>query len=288
MLLALIPGITMAIGGLYPVLANRLPGKQVTYALQHLAAGILLCAIAQELVPTLTAATTVNELASILVGFTLGVIIMVGLKEALGQAEEVDEPEEGEGVSLLDAEAAAAQGNNAQSPPAHSRRSTDDLMRRTPSIKEAGSARKKQSYVWVSQQKSEPFPWTFATCVYIDSAMDGLLIGLTLVTGQSAGLFMAIALCVEMGFLGLTFQAPAGASPSGRGLIANALAVNHAALVGCTSFGTAALLYMVCEELLVAAHESGDEHVWWVDLQVYLGFMFSLILQKAFELSALP
>lgn len=31
----------------------------------------------------------------------------------------------------------------------------------------------------------------------------------------------------------------------------------------------AALLYMVCEELLVAAHESGDHHVWWIDLQVH-------------------
>lgn len=30
----------------------------------------------------------------------------------------------------------------------------------------------------------------------------------------------------------------------------------------------AALLYMVCEELLVSAHEEGDDHVWWVDIQV--------------------
>ena len=25
--------------------------------------------------------------------------------------------------------------------------------------------------------------------------------------------------------------------------------------------------WQVCEELLVSAHESGEEHVWWVDLQ---------------------
>lgn len=46
-----------------------------------------------------------------------------------------------------------------------------------------------------------------------------------------------------------------------------------------------ALLYMVCEELLVSAHESGDDHVWWIDLQVYLGFMFSLVLNKAFMMN---
>lgn len=33
--------------------------------------------------------------------------------------------------------------------------------------------------------------------------------------------------------------------------------------VGCTAFSVAALLYMVCEELLVSAHEE-DDHVWCV------------------------
>eukprot|EP00961_Rhodomonas_salina_P051510 691527-Rhodomonas_salina.1 len=37
--------------------------------------------------------------------------------------------------------------------------------------------------------------------VWIDSAMDGLLVGLALVTGKSAGMFMAAAMAVEMGFL---------------------------------------------------------------------------------------
>jgi len=129
--------------------------------------------------------------------------------------------------------------------------------------------------------------------------MDGLLIGLALVTGKSAGLFMAVALCVEMGFLGLTFSTAVLGQPLSRsvpaalvgpvvmmagatvgGLVANTLAANPSALVGCTSFGVAALLYMVCEELLVSAHESGEHHIWWIDLQVYVGFMFSLLMEK--------
>lgn len=48
-------------------------------------------------------------------------------------------------------------------------------------------------------------PKTFKT-----SLMDGLLIGLSAVAGQSAGLVMSVALTIEMGFLGLTFSAGVG------------------------------------------------------------------------------
>jgi hypothetical protein len=36
---------------------------------------------------------------------------------------------------------------------------------------------------------------------------------------------------------------------------------------------------MVAEELLLEAHEEGD-HVWWVDLQLYVGFFASLMVGK--------
>jgi len=57
------------------------------------------------------------------------------------------------------------------------------------------------------------FPSVFAMAVYIDSFLDGLLIGLTLITGKSAGMYMAVALTVEMGFLGLTFAAACAGQP---------------------------------------------------------------------------
>ncbi len=41
--------------------------------------------------------------------------------------------------------------------------------------------------------------------------------------------------------------------------------------MGGIAFAAAALLYMVCEELLLDAHDDGQTHVWWIDLQVYLG-----------------
>ncbi len=56
-------------------------------------------------------------------------------------------------------------------------------------------------------ERIPPFPADFALAVYIDSMLDGLLVGLTLITGKSAGLYMAVAMAFEMGFLGLTFAA---------------------------------------------------------------------------------
>lgn len=50
-------------------------------------------------------------------------------------------------------------------------------------------------------------PWTLVVAVYVDSFMDGLLIGISAVAGQNAGLIMTVALTIEMMFLGLTFSA---------------------------------------------------------------------------------
>lgn len=38
---------------------------------------------------------------------------------------------------------------------------------------------------------------------------------------------------------------------------------------------------MVAEELLLEAHEkAGGEHVWWVDLQLYVGFYWGIVSTK--------
>ena len=36
----------------------------------------------------------------------------------------------------------------------------------------------------------------------------------------------------------------------------------------------------VTEELLVEAHSGEGEHVWWVDLQFFVGFLASFLLEK--------
>ena len=45
----------------------------------------------------------------------------------------------------------------------------------------------------------------------------------------------------------------------------------------------AGLLYLVTEELLLEAHEAqpeDEEHIWWIDIQFFLGFLMSFLLDK--------
>merc|ERR1712070_594241 len=53
----------------------------------------------------------------------------------------------------------------------------------------------------------DDIPWSQVAAIAIDGLVDGLLIGLAYVASTSAGLSMAIATCIEMGFLGLSFSA---------------------------------------------------------------------------------
>ena len=100
--------------------------------------------------------------------------------------------------------------------------------------------------------------------------------------GSSAGVVMTVALTIEMGFLGMTFAATLSKQPLKWSLpsicappvflMAGALAgatsasaVAHlpAVHVGLISFGIAALLFLVTEELLLEAHENCGGHKWW-------------------------
>ena len=67
----------------------------------------------------------------------------------------------------------------------------------------------------------------------------------------------------------------------GGAAAATALAAHPAMHIALVSFGVAALLYLVTEELLLEAHESlPDDHVWWIDLMFFIGFLASFLLEK--------
>mmetsp|Transcript_23575 Transcript_23575/g.52967 ORF Transcript_23575/g.52967 Transcript_23575/m.52967 type:complete len:347 (-) Transcript_23575:428-1468(-) len=321
--LALIPSGVMLAGSIFTVLLPEPPPKMIAHALQHLAAGIVLCAISTELIPPLSQANDSQSIIGLILGFCLGVATMISLSIFLEPDEEEDEvvsePEVIEEEEPLMRSPDAEFVNDEAPLNDYSDRAAGETELRCvgrnavpqgrPASKE-GSEDSKHSRSLINQARrlaegsdaSRPFPLLFAMCVYIDSVMDGLLVGISLIAGKSAGLFMAVALCVEMGFLGLTFAAACTGQPKYKaipgvvagplflmcgaclgGLLANALAANLPALIACTSFGVAALLYMVCEELLVSAHEEGEEHVWWVDLQVFVGFLLALLLDKAVQ-----
>ena len=182
----------MLFGSLFAIFSPHQPSKNLAHAIQHLAAGILLSAIALELVPTIAAAKGFNNLVGIIVGFSLGAIVMIALPLLLKEDEKdeeahqklEDEFEEGRGAEKQ-------MQNQTQSawrlPTPESTSNTSGIKkikvfcRRMKSRifhlfdREAGQTRAKEDI--------SPFPAVFAAAVYIDSAMDGLLVGISLLSG---------------------------------------------------------------------------------------------------------
>lgn len=134
------------------------------------------------------------------------------------------------------------------------------------------------------------FPIGFLTAVSIDCVIDGVVIGTGFAAGAREGVLIAGALALEMFFLGLT-AADTIKSGGARlftvvaACIGLALILAVSALVGFSvlngapatvltlllAFGSAALLYLVTEELLVRAHEHGETS--FVTSLFFVGFM---------------
>lgn len=128
----------------------------------------------------------------------------------------------------------------------------------------------------------------------IDVTIDGLLIGVSFAAGAKAGVLLTIALAIEVMFLGLAAAVALGESGASRakmmricaglallllvgaGLGATFLShLTGAALEGVLSFGCAALLYLVTEELLVEAHEEIETPV--QTAMFFVGFIAFLV-----------
>lgn len=131
--------------------------------------------------------------------------------------------------------------------------------------------------------------------IVIDLLIDGILIGLSFLAGMQTGILIAAALAIETLSLGLALSVSFNNSGSrfwtsilSIGLIAMAIPCGAAfslfvldALPATfdtmmLSFGTAALLYLVTEELLLEAHETPDTP--WVTASFFLGFAIILLL----------
>ena len=139
-------------------------------------------------------------------------------------------------------------------------------------------------------------PTRLMLVVGIDLLIDGLLVGVGFAAGAKVGLLLTIALTLEILFLGLSTAAElteAGATRRRVILISAGLGLLVAigAVVGVTllsglagsalemvlSFGAAALLYLVTEELLVEAHEVPDTPV--ITAAFFLGFLVLFVIE---------
>ena len=270
-------------------------------ALQHFAAGILLCSIATELVPPMKDAEGFLEVFASAVGFFSGVFLMILVGVLFPEIEE-DDDEEDVDLPVLPL----------QSPFGGGPRQTSVSGRKSSLIAEAykfqeSSATPRKIEIpseysplnsGTGSVKTRAFPAAMLLTVSVDSILDGLLIGIATAAGPSAGPMLALSLCVEMSFLGLTLATAMAGQPKKKsipaaflgpvciiagalcgGILSSTLQHNPLMMIALLSFGVAALLFMVAEELLLEAHEEGD-HVWWVDLQLYIGFFVSILLCK--------
>lgn len=129
----------------------------------------------------------------------------------------------------------------------------------------------------------------------VDIALDGLLIGISFAAGERQGLLITLALTLEVLFLGVATAAAMSGPGTRRRVIGTTLAfallllsgaaigsyflagVSGVILDAVMSFGVAALLYLVTEELLVEAHEVDETPI--LTSMFFVGFLALLLIE---------
>ena len=149
-------------------------------------------------------------------------------------------------------------------------------------------------------EEGDTVPMGLVLPVIVDSIVDGFLIGLSVALAPKAGYILAGANCLEMSFLGMALTVRVMKCTGSSEIVRNLsiivppfimlFASTMGALVGVSvldhhiyfvmfvSFGVVALLFLVCNELLIEAKNiQGDEEVWWITSMIFLGIYVVLI-----------
>jgi ZIP family zinc transporter len=138
-------------------------------------------------------------------------------------------------------------------------------------------------------------PWGLLVAIGIDILIDGLLLGIGFAAGAKEGTLLAIALTIELLSLGLATAIELRQDGHGKGRAVAIVAgtslmlligagIGTTVLRGATgnlleivlSFGLAALLFLVTEELLTEAHEEAETPL--LTLAFFVGFLLFLLL----------
>jgi zinc transporter, ZIP family len=254
-LFTLLPCATAILGA--SVAAFRPPPGRLQSMLQHFAAGVVFAVVSVELLPDVT---RIHTLPATTLGFALGVACMLAVKELTKCLEPAG------AVELGSAQLSAVASNATKAEASAGRRST--------------------------------LPLGLLTAVGIDVLIDGLLLGVAFAAGAREGAFLAIALAAELLSLGLAVsselrEAGCGVARSilictgltallALGALGGATAlrgIGAHTLAGVLSFGCAALLFLVTEELLTEAHEEPETPL--TTAMFFVGFLALFLLQMA-------
>jgi ZIP family zinc transporter len=243
---ALIPAGIAFIGGV--IAAVRSPSPRLRTMIQHFAAGVVAAAAAVELLPD---AISKHSPIALAVGFAAGTAAMLAISKVMARFESEEGDEDHSHLVASEALAQAVQRG-------------------------AG-------------------PEGMLGAVGVDVLIDGLLLGLAFVAGQKAGILLTIGFSLEMLSLGLATCATCRKYRwsviksmvsvlgvglllvIGAGLAATVLqSLTGAVLGGVLTFGLAALLFLVTEELLVEAHEVRENTV--TTAMFFVGFLVLLMV----------
>lgn len=131
----------------------------------------------------------------------------------------------------------------------------------------------------------------------VDLFIDGLVLGAGFAVGSRQGILLAVALTLELLFLGVSTAAALASGRSSQAMvlaITSALAllpligavagaavlgrVSQTVVVGVLAFGAVALMYLVTEELLVEAHEVAETA--WATAVFFVGFLVYLVIAE--------
>ena len=228
--LTLIPVAATVLGGAIAVV--KVPSDKTRSLVQHFAAGVVMAVVAGELLPEMTRE---HRPLGVLIGFVLGVAVMLGVKALTERIEQKDEQSGGGKAGLLIA-------------------------------------------------------------VGIDVFLDGLLIGVGFAAGERVGTLLVVALTLELLFLGVSVAASLTEAKVSRArtlltvaglsaLVVLGALLGGSLLSGLTglaleivlSFGAAALMYLVVEELLTEAHEVKETPL--ITASFFAGFVALYLLE---------
>jgi ZIP family zinc transporter len=218
----------------------------------HLAAGVVFSVVAVELLPEIQRRALVWD---VVIGFALGIITMLVVDRVLDRIRGDDDDDD-----------------------------DDDDGGDTPGERET-----------ISVCTPRGLPWSLVVAIGIDFILDGVLLGVGFAAGARIGILLALAEAAEQLSVGLALAGELRVSKM-RGsrilLLVSALGslVFVSAVAGATmlsglqsgtmeivlSFGAAALLYLVTEELLREAHEERETTL--ATVMFFVGFLAFLVI----------
>lgn len=170
---------------------------------------------------------------------------------------------------------------------------------------ESAASRWQRSRPLMDTEVGDKLPVGLVIPVVLDGFVDGFLIGVATALSHKAGIILGFANILEMAFLGMAYssrlnkctgssclvRAIALYSPalimflsSGVGAALAILSVEYPAFyIGFVAFGVVALLFLVCNELLIEARAAqGSEERWWISILVFIGIYVVLMVDHAF------